>query len=71
MHGQCKACNRYGSGMAVDYRIGLVKRIGLARVEALEENNTIRKYSKDELREIAKTYKDKLKMLKSCYNGDT
>ena len=35
-HGQCKKCNRYRSGNAADYRIGLIARIGLQAVEALE-----------------------------------
>jgi hypothetical protein len=35
-HGQCKKCNRYRSGNAADYRIGLIARIGLEAVEALE-----------------------------------
>lgn len=35
-HGQCKKCNRYRAGNAAEYRIGLIGRIGLAAVEALE-----------------------------------
>lgn len=64
-HGQRKLCNRWGSGRAVDYRIGLIQRIGLARVEALESDNTPHKWTADELREIAAKYRRKLKELKS------
>lgn len=35
-HGQCKKCNRYRAGNAADYRLGLIARIGLPAVEALE-----------------------------------
>lgn len=35
-HGQCKKCNRYRAGNAADYRIGLIRRLGLEAVEALE-----------------------------------
>jgi len=35
-HGQCKKCNRYRAGNAADYRLGLIARIGLAAVDALE-----------------------------------
>jgi hypothetical protein len=35
-HGQCKKCNRYRAGNAADYRIGLIARIGMPAVEALE-----------------------------------
>ena len=63
-HGQRKVCNRYGAGRAVDYRIGLIRRIGLERVEALEANNEPAKYSIDELKAIREHYKTKLKELK-------
>jgi hypothetical protein len=62
-HGQTKACNRYGAGRAVDYRIGLVARIGREAVEALEADNRVHKWERDELRQIAATYKRKLKEL--------
>lgn len=62
-HGQCKRCNRYGAGMAVDYRIGLVRRIGLERVEALEASNEPHKWQRDELIAIKAQYVEKLKVL--------
>ena len=62
---QRKQCNRWGAGRAVDYRIGLIARIGLERVEALEADNTPRRYSIAELKEIKATYKKKLKDLKA------
>lgn len=36
-HKQCKNCNRDKSGNVVKYRVLLIKRIGLHRVELLEE----------------------------------
>lgn len=62
-HGQCKNCNRYGAGRAVDYRIGLIARIGLERVEALEADNTPTKWTAERLRAIKATYKAKFKEL--------
>jgi hypothetical protein len=64
-HGQRKVCNRYGAGRAVDYRIGLIARIGLERVEALEADNQVHKWQADELRAIKAKYKAKLKALES------
>lgn len=61
---QCKKCNQYGGGRAVDYRIGLVARIGIAAVEALESDNTPRQHSIDDLKAIKATYRAKLKELK-------
>jgi hypothetical protein len=63
-HGQRKQCNRWGAGRAVDYRIGLIGRIGLAAVEALEASNEPHKWGREELREIAAKYRQKLKELK-------
>lgn len=60
-HGQRKVCNRYGAGRAVDYRIGLIARIGIERVEALEHSNAVHKWTKDELIAITQVYRTKLK----------
>lgn len=62
-HGQRKVCNRWGAGRAVDYRIGLIQRIGLERVLALESDNRTHKWTREELIEIRETYKRKTKEL--------
>jgi hypothetical protein len=62
-HGQRKKCNRWGAGRAVDYRIGLVKRIGLQAVEELENDNRVCKWERDQLRAIRAEYKAKAKEL--------
>ena len=64
-HGQNKVCNRYGGGRAVDYRIGLIARIGLQAVEALEADQTPRKYTIDQLKAIKAHYVAKLKEIKN------
>lgn len=63
-HGQRKQCNRYGAGRAVDYRIGLVARIGSGAVDALESDQQQRKYTIEELKAIKATYIAKLKALR-------
>lgn len=63
-HGQRKQCNRYGAGRAVDYRIGLIGRLGRDSVEALESDQTPRKYTIEELKAIKATYIAKLKELR-------
>ena len=55
-HAQLVACNRWGAGRAVDYRLGLIARIGLEAVEALEADQTPRKYTVDELKAIKAKY---------------
>lgn len=63
-HGQCKQCNRWGAGRAVDYRIGLVARIGLEAVEALESDNEVIRWDRDTLRQIKTIYRAKTRALK-------
>ena len=63
-HAQRKQCNRYGAGRAVDYRIGLIKRIGMDAVEAIESDQDPRKYGIEELKAIKATYIAKLKELR-------
>ena len=64
-HAQSKKDNRYLSGNAVDYRIGLIARIGLEAVESLEADQTPKKYTIAELRAIKAHYVAKLKELKN------
>lgn len=68
VHAQSKQENRYASGNAVDYRVGLIARIGLARVEALEADQTPRKYTIPELQELKAHYKEKLRQLQGAEN---
>lgn len=65
VHAQSKQCNRWGAGRAVDYRIGLIARIGIAAVEALEADQEPRHYTRDQLIEIAAEYRAKLRALKA------
>lgn len=62
-HAQCVKCNQWGAGMAVDYRIRLLLRIGMVRVDALEADNTVKKWTREELTEIRDHYRKKLKTL--------
>ena len=63
-HAQSKQDNRWLAGNAVDYRIGLIARIGIEAVEALEADQTQRKWSIEDLRGIRDLYRAKLKELK-------
>lgn len=69
-HKQCKRCNG-GAGrfaarnrtVSQQYRVNLILKIGIERVEALEGPHEPAKYTADELREIRSIYKEKLKAL--------
>jgi hypothetical protein len=65
-HAQCVRCNQWGAGRAVDYRLGLCRRIGVERVEALESSNAPHKWERDELIAIKALYVQKLKQLKGA-----
>lgn len=65
-HAQSKQDNRYLSGNAIDYRIGLIKRIGLIEVESLESDQTIRKYTIEDLKAITAEYRAKTRELRKA-----
>ena len=64
VHKQCSYCNLQLAGNLIEYRKGLVKRIGVKRVEDLEDmadSSRTYKFTKDELITLAKNYKLKIK----------
>lgn len=63
IHGQCRKCNYYLGSNAINYRIKLVDRIGLEAVEALEADQTLRKYTIDNLKELTEFFRGLLKSL--------
>jgi len=63
-HAQAKKCNRYGAGRAVDYRKGLIHRIGVAAVESIEADQTPRHYDISDLKAIKEKYKKMARELK-------
>jgi len=62
-HKQCSACNNRLSGNITNYRINLVRKIGIAEVERLEGPNPPKKYTIDDLKELQKMYKDKIRQM--------
>jgi hypothetical protein len=63
-HAQSKQDNRFLSGNAVDYRIGLIARIGQEAVDALEADQSVRKYTIDDLKAIKTHYRALARELK-------
>ena len=68
---QCKACNsgsymhaRKGHTVSQGFRTGLIARIGLEAVEALEADHEPRKYTVEELNAITAEYRAKTRKLK-------
>jgi len=61
---QCSPCNTHLSGNIVDYRINLINKIGLERVEWLEGKHEPKYYRIDDLKAIRDKYREKAKLLK-------
>ena len=64
VHKQCSYCNLQLAGNLIEYRKGLIKRIGINRVQELEDmadSSRSYKFTKDELITLAKNYKLKIK----------
>ena len=62
-HLQCVRCNRDLSGNSVAYRIGLIERIGLEKVEWLEGNHPPKKYTIEDLKGICRHYRAEARRL--------
>lgn len=58
---QCEYCNTYLHGNLIDYRINLIKKIGLDKVEWLEGKHEPKKYTIEELKGLKVIYKLKIK----------
>jgi vacuolar-type H+-ATPase catalytic subunit A/Vma1 len=64
VHVQCERCNSYLSGNLLEYRTNLLIKIGAERFNQLEARARVtRKFTKDELKELIKKYKEKHKQL--------
>lgn len=66
IHAQCPQCNLYESGNLIQYRRGLIAKIGAARVEEMETAGyAAKKWTVAELQEIKAYYRAKAKELES------
>lgn len=68
VHKQCAPCNNHLSGNLVNYRIGLIEKIGLDAVEKLESDHEPKRYRSDDAREIKRIYREKLKKIRLSSN---
>jgi 5-methylcytosine-specific restriction endonuclease McrA len=63
VHSACTRCNRQLSGNAVEYRIRLIERIGLERVERIESDNEPRRFDIPYLQRIKSIFTRKARAL--------
>ncbi len=61
---QCEFCNTSLSGNLLNYREGLISKIGESRLEALKtRSNEVRRFTIEELKELNELYKQKIKSI--------
>jgi hypothetical protein len=65
VHRQCAQCNTHLSGNLINYRLGLIERIGAGRVLELERDHAPRKYTIAELEAIKAASKSATRGLKN------
>ena len=65
VHKQCSVCNNHLSGNLLEYRKRLIQKIGAERVDQLQNDSSIKRWTIEELQEIKKVYKNKCKELES------
>tara|TARA_R110002020_G_scaffold65330_7_gene172611 strand:+ start:1296 stop:1829 length:534 start_codon:yes stop_codon:yes gene_type:complete len=64
VHLQCEYCNTYLHGNLIYYRINLIKKIGLEKVEWLEGYHEPKNYTIDQIKGLKVLYRLKIKNLK-------
>lgn len=67
---QCPKCNTYLSGNLIAYRENLIRRIGIERVQRLEDMSSARKGSDEALERLSEKDKRKATMIKSAFYYD-
>ncbi|MBI6749739.1 recombination protein NinG [Pseudomonas syringae] len=65
-HKQCVPCNQHKSGNVVEYRLELVRRIGIVSVEWLEGPHEPQKYTIEELKALTAKYRALTRELKKA-----
>ena len=63
MSAQCVKDNRYGAGLMLEFRRGLIQRIGLEKVEALEAMQGSAKFDVEYLRRLKRVFSKKANRL--------
>lgn len=63
VHRQCSACNNHLSGNLIQYRVNLIKKIGLEKVEWLEGKHEPKHYKISDIVEMKATYRSFIRKL--------
>ena len=64
IHKQCAECNIHKSGKVDDYRVRLIEKIGIDKVESLEVNNGYKKFTREHCEKIKRIFNKKTRIKK-------
>ena len=64
---QCSICNNYLSGNLANYRINLIKKLGLEKVELIEANQERGNYTVEYLQRLIKVFRKKIKLYEKLF----
>ena len=70
IHKQCVKCNRENSGNIVEYRLELIKRIGIDAVNKIEANNETRKFTIEYLKRIKKIFTKRTRLYEKRFRQE-
>jgi hypothetical protein len=70
IHKQCAPCNNHLSGNLINYRKGLVQKIGIEAVDWIEGKHEPKHYTIDDLKAIKAKYKTLCRELEQLTKGD-
>ena len=63
VNASCSICNNWLSGNIGNYRVELINRIGIERVEWLECQPKTKRWTREELQDVERIYKERLRAL--------
>lgn len=70
VHKQCLPCNRHLSGNLIAYRVNLIEKIGLERVEWLEGHHEAKKLTVPELQEMKAKFRAQFREMKKAITNE-
>ena len=66
---QCSICNNYLSGNLANYRLNLIKKLGLEKVELIESNQERGNYTVEYLQRLIKVFRKKIKLYEKKFRS--
>lgn len=67
IHSQCSICNNYKSGNLTNYRSFMIDKYGIDKVEYIENDHSIKKYTVEYLQKLIKVFRKKIKLYETKF----